>query len=291
MFASVRRTGQYALVVAGAVEPDEGLQRRLAGCSSRWGLRVAERLSGGYSADVFACRDEDGTDLVLKLTTTAQQASTQAIALRAWAGHGAVRLIDSAEEYAALLLVRLFPGTPLPAGNDAFAIAVMTEVLGALHGVAIPAESLPSMLVSFDEYLEDAVTNSDEGAAGLALLDASRDAAMRLCESTRCSVLLHGDLLDKNVLLSEAGYVATDPIPRIGDPASDVGFFAAGRQPYDHIIERARRLSNAVGVDAERSIRWAAIWAVGEACETWRADSDQLQAWITSGDLAELLAV
>ena len=291
MLASVRRSGQYALVVAGAVEPDEGLQSRLAGCSSQWGLRVGERLLGGFSADVFACRDRDGTDLVLKLTTTAQQARTQAIALRAWAGHGAVRLVDSAEEFAALLLVRLFPGTPLPAHDDALAIAVMAEVLGALHGVAIPAESLPSMLVSFDEYLQDAVTNSDEGAAGLALLDASRAAAMRLCESTQRPVVLHGDPLDKNVLLSEAGYVTTDPNPRIGDPASDVGFFAAGRQPCDHIIERARRLSNALGVDAERSIRWAAIWAVGEACETWRADSDQLQAWITSDQVAELLAL
>ena len=272
------------------MESDEGLQRRLAGCSSRWGLRVGERLSGGFSADVFACRNQDGTDLVLKLPTTAQQARTQAIALRAWAGHGAVRLVDSADEFAALLLVRLFPGTPLPAGDDAFAIAVMAEVLGALHGVAIPAEPLPSMLVSFDGYLEDAVTNSDAGAAGLALLDASRGAAMRLCESTPRSVLLHGDPLDKNVLLSETGYVATDPIPRIGDPGSDVGFFAAGRQPCDDIIERARGLANALGVDAERSIRWAAIWAVGEACETWRADSDQLQAWIISAQVAELLA-
>ena len=276
-------------MVAGAAECDESFQRRLAGCSSRWGLRVGERLSGGFSADVFACRDDHGADLVLKLTTTALETHTQAIALRAWAGHGAVRLVDTAEEFSALLLVRLLPGTPLPAGNDAFAIAVMTEVLGALHGVEIPAEPLPSMPVSFDEYLQDAVTHSEDGAAGLALLDASRAAAMRLCESTPRTVLLHGDPLDKNVLLSKAGYVATDPNPRIGDPASDVGFFAAGRQPCDHIIERARRLSNALGIDAERSIRWAAIWAVGEACETWRADSDQLQAWITSGQVAELL--
>jgi streptomycin 6-kinase len=269
----------------------DDLQRRLDAVTERWGLRLADRMSGGFSADVFVCHDERGDDRVLKLVPTVRDAKRQAVALRAWSGKGAVRLIDVAEDLAALLMVRLRPGTPLPSGHDEVATAIVAGVLRALHNVAMPDDSLPSMAVAFDEYIEHTIAHSEPGSAGLALLDASRSAAMMLCDSTTDAVLLHGDPLDKNLLLDGGRYVAIDPIPRIGDPCSDIGFFAAGREPCSGIVERACRLAQALRVDAERASRWAAVWAVGEACETWRADSDELQEWVRSRRFAELLAV
>jgi fructosamine-3-kinase len=63
------------------------------------------------------------------------------------------------------------------------------------------------------------------------------------CASDR-AVLLHGDFLDKNALRSGTGYVAIDPIPWIGDPCSDVGFFAAGHPPPATILDRASAIAN-----------------------------------------------
>jgi hypothetical protein len=49
-------------------------------------------------------------------------------------------------------------------------------------------------------------------------------------------------------------------------------------------------LAERLGEAPARTVRWAAVWAVHEACETWRADSDQVQALMSSGELTELLA-
>jgi hypothetical protein len=48
-------------------------------------------------------------------------------------------------------------------------------------------------------------------------------------------------------------------------------------------------LAAAAGVDPERAARWAAVWAVGEATETWRDDSAELQEWIVSREASDLL--
>lgn len=105
---------------------------------------------------------------------------------------------------------------------------------------------------------------------------------------------LPGDFFDKNVLLGATGYVAIDPMPCIGDPCSDVGFFASYHPPARSIATRARAIASLLGYDterAERAERWAAVWAVGEACETWREDSEELQSWMSGPEAERLLAL
>ena len=45
----------------------------------------------------------------------------------------------------------------------------------------------------------------------------------------------------------------------------------------------------ALHCDEARAMRWAAVWAVGEACETWRSDSDELQALVASAEFQRLM--
>ena len=52
--------------------------------------------------------------------------------------------------------------------------------------------------------------------------------------------LLHGDLMAKNLLWDGSGLVAIDPMPMVGDPCSDIGFWAATTSP-DAARELARR--------------------------------------------------
>jgi streptomycin 6-kinase len=121
--------------------------------------------------------------------------------------------------------------------------------------------------------------------AGIGLLPQARAAADRLIASTAKAVLLHGDFIDKNLLFDGSGYVATDPIPRTGDPCSDIGFFAAYHPPASGLLDTAAAIARTTGEDVDRAVLWASVWAVGEACETWRSDSDDLQTVVRAFDL------
>jgi streptomycin 6-kinase len=95
--------------------------------------------------------------------------------------------------------------------------------------------------------------------------------------------------LDVDLLWNGARYVAIDPVPCLGDPCADIGFFAAGHPPATGILDRADALSTRMGENRARAVRWAAVWAVGEACETWREDSADLQAAVSSRDFERLI--
>jgi streptomycin 6-kinase len=124
----------------------------------------------------------------------------------------------------------------------------------------------------------------------LEFLPAASDAAARLCATSDVSVLLHGDFIDKNLLLDHDRYVAADPIPRLGDPASDVGFFAHEHPPATGILDRARAIARSAGYDAARSQRWAAVWTVLLGVSAWREDQQDLERLITSREFGDLLA-
>jgi streptomycin 6-kinase len=267
-----------------------GLEHRLASAGERWRLRVGNRLGTGNVSPVFACEDSAGGSVVLKLAPPEMRPDLEAAALDLWRGEGAAHLLEYAPDLQALLLERLVPGTPLPSGQDGEAIAQISATLMAMHGAPVPIRNdLPSLESFLDTWVDWSRSWIDEGAAGPELLDKAREFGKRLARTATAAVLLHGDFIDKNLLLSARGYVAIDPIPRIGDPCSDVGLYASYHPPASSIAARARNLARAVGLDPERCARWAAVWAVGEACETWRAGSDELQAWVTGPEAAELL--
>lgn len=261
-------------------------------CATRWRLQIGQRLQGGFLASVFACVDAEGNQLVLKLSPPEVSTALEAAALGVWAGRGAVSLRAWDLPLGALLLDRLIPGTPLPPASDRRAIELVAPVLRDLHGVEMPAQHpFPTLPEAFDSYLEWVRARAEPGAAGVGLLGQCRVAALRLCSTAPQTVLLHGDFLDKNLLFDSRGLVAIDPIPRVGDPCADIAFFAAGHPPARHIRSTARALAALLGRDPCRTERWAAIWATGQACETGRDDSDELQEWVGSRDVEQLLAL
>ena len=258
------------------------VEQRLDACSRRWGLRVEGRLTGGHRSDVFACDDE----LVIKLTVTAEERAAEAAALRAWDGRGAVALLDVDEEHDALLLPRIRPATHLPSGDHDAAVEVAAGLLARLHG-AVSTFGFPSTEEAYDVHealcIRDATREPGKPEpVGLRMLPMARAEMHRLEASDRRQVLLHGDFIDKNLLLGAEGYVATDPIPRLGDPCSDIGFFVAYHPPASRLLDLAADVARTMGEDVDRAVRWAMVWAVGEACETWRADSDDLQAVVAA---------
>jgi len=274
------------------VSPDwlNDLNHQVASAADRWGLRVGDRLGTGNTSRVFACEDSVHRPVVLKLAPPEMRPDLEAAALDLWRGEGAVRLLDYAPDLRALLLERLVPGTPPPSGQDEESVAQIAATLVAVQSAPVPAEhDLPSLDAFLDTWVQWNRGWIDEGAAGADLLDTACEVGKRLARTATASVVLHGDFIDKNLLLSDRGYVAIDPIPRVGDPCSDVGFYASYHPPAGRTAARGRGFARALGLEPECCARWAAVWAVGEACETWRADSDELQAWINGPEAAELL--
>jgi streptomycin 6-kinase len=272
----------------------------LRSCMRSWRLQAARPLDGGFSSAVFGCVTADGAQVVVKLTATPEAARTEAAALTAWARTGATaRLLDADFGQSALLLQRIRPGTPLPADDDVSNIRIAAEVLSKLHEAAPGTFSFPVLLETYllmeqrsrDDAAYEQRSRRDpaRGQAGLQRLPPARALARRLCASSRQSALLHGDFVGKNLLWNGTSYLAIDPIPAIGDPCSDAGFFAAGHPPARTTLHKAAGIAETMGLDPDRTQRWAAVWAVLQACQAWRDDQSDVEACLRTSEFERLL--
>jgi streptomycin 6-kinase len=282
--------------------PGVDVVSRLSACKRIWHLEGGSRLDGGFRSDVFGCATAAGAEVVVKLTVTQEQARAEAAALAMWEHTGAaVRLLDADFEYSALILERVRPATPLPGGDDPAAVEVAADLLIRLHrarAAAFPFQALEETYVDLEDQARDNAAFEQRtrhaparGEAGLRRLGAARAAAMRLCATAGRTVVLHGDFLGKNLLWNGARYVAIDPIPRVGDPCADVGFFAAGHRPAAGIFQRAGAIAGQMGLDRHRAQRWAAVWTVLQTCHAWRDDQSDLETCLASSEFEQLLRV
>ena len=265
-------------------------------CAKHWSLQLGDRLEGAYLAEVRGCSGPDGEDLVLKVAPPLVSAADEANALAHWGGHGAARLVAWDADTNALLLERIRPGTLLmdrdrAAPDDELAVAAASGALAAMHAVPAPqAGSFPSFREKLRWWLDYAATYGEPDAAGTPMLPIFERSALRLDATAERRTLTHGDFVAKNLLLgSEGRYVAVDPIPHVGDPCSDIGQFSAYHSPVRTAVSRARAIAAATGSDPDRASRWTAIWMIFQACETWRDDSDDVQAWVMGDECQRLL--
>lgn len=277
----------------------DDVQLRLESCARRWGLADARSLDGGCCADVFAATRTGGGEVVVKLAAAPEQAQAEAAALAAWVDtRAAVRLVDVDLAVGALLLERIRPGTPLPGGNDEEAVEIVADLLTRLHRatpVPFPFATLDEVYPALEAQALDDISSErrargepERGNAGLIRLRAAKTAAMALCVTTDQPVL-HGDFVDKNILRTHANYVAVDPLPRVGDPHADVGFFAAYHPPATAILQRAGTIAERMGLDGHRARRWAAVWTVHQSCQAWREDQQSLDSLLATDEFENLL--
>ena len=256
----------------------------------RWSLEMGEPLSGGHRSDVYAVRRPGGfAAAVLKVCASTRDAADEAAALGAWAPwEVAVRLLDADLRAGALLIERLVPGTPLPPGESGPA----TDVLAALHGTPLPEYAFREQAGSFAEHDREVRADLIHERRARSEPDRAREAerllpsAGRLMEGLAATahrrVLLHGDFLTKNLLASGDGYGVVDPMPRLGDPAADVGMFAHD-QPTASILDTAAELADAMSLDVDRAVSWAVVWTVMVTVQAWRDDQADLDALVGLG--------
>ncbi|RMB81558.1 aminoglycoside phosphotransferase family protein [Streptomyces shenzhenensis] len=249
------------------------LPGRAAEFLRRWELRLDGPAMYGVCALVLPVVRADGSPAALKLQPLDEESAGEPLALRAWDGDGAVRLLAHDEPTCTLLLERLDEGRML---RDVPDTRASVRVIGALLARLTARPAPPGMRRLGDiaqrmlEQVPWALERVPDPADRRLLADCA--AAVREVLAEPGDRLLHWDLHDENVLSARrADWLAIDPKPLAGDPGFDL--LPAIDNRYDPAETRWRfdALTDALGLDRER----ARAWTLGRVLQNclWELES------------------
>ena len=208
------------------------------------------------------------------------EAAHEHLALRAWAGRGAVHLWRADPRRSVLLLERARAEQDLHSLPVLEACAVVAGLYRVLHRPALPQlRRLSGLCASWSERLDKLDSarlvprRFARQAAGLA-----RDFA---ADPATDGTLIHTDLHYANVLAADrSAWLAIDPKPLSGDPAYEVAPLLWNRwtevlaapAPRTAILDRFYAVVDGAGLDEDRTRAWVIVrelvnvlWAVEES--------------------------
>lgn len=260
----------------------------VAGLCAHWRLEVTGPPWHGYVGLVVPVA-RDGVELALKVSWIDQSSEQEALALRAWAGRGAVRLLDAREDVGALLLERLDPDRSLAGVPIDRAAKIAGGLLGRL---AIPAPpELRGVGAEMSTLLEtlEPVWERHGRPLSRRLLDRVLEAAGAEASARR---IVDQDLHYENVLAGRREpWLAIDPKALAGDPEFGVAPLLWNR--FEELGDRAgleRRLRivvEAAELDADLARRWSLVrvvdywlWALDQGLTEDPARCRTLARWL-----------
>jgi streptomycin 6-kinase len=252
-----------------------GLPGRAADFLDRWRLRRDGPSMYGVCALVLPVLRDDGTPAVLKLQFLDEESAGEPLALRAWDGDGAVRLLECDAPTGTLLLERLDASRALTRMPDVrAAVLVVAGLLARLTSLPAPAglRRLGDIARTMLERVPGALERVPDPAARALLADAA--AAVREVAGEPGDRLLHWDLHYDNVLAAgREPWLAIDPKPLAGDRGFEL--FPALHNRFDpdtdDIVWRFDAMTGVLGLDRERARAWTlgrvlqnALWDLGD---------------------------
>ena len=252
------------------------LDDRVVEHARAWGVALGESFETATS--IVAYGQRGGDPVVLKVLKHPGDEWHCGEVLRAFGGHGMVRVLESLG--GAVLLERLVPGNSLVDmaldGRDDEATRILARVIAATSrakasGAFVTVQELGR---AFGRYERAA---GGDGPIRNPLLARAGEIYARLVESQKHPRLLHGDLQHSNVLFdARRGWLSIDPKGVVGEVEYEIA--AALRNPRERpalfasratIERRVDTFTSALNVDRDRVIGWAftqsvlsAIWSV-----------------------------
>lgn len=226
---------------------------------ARWGLRLAGRSMHGVASLVLPVRRADGTPAALKLQLLDEESEGEPVALRAWGGDGAVRLLEHDPETGTMLLERADERRHLSRhGDEREAVRVLAGLLARLSALPAPPglRRLDAIAGRMLEQVPDARARLGAGDAAL-LADCA--AAVREVVDEPGDRLLHWDLHYDNVLGAEREpWLAIDPKPLAGDPGFELlpALTDLWNPDPAEIRWRFDLLTERLGLDRGRALAW-----------------------------------
>lgn len=245
------------------------LPRLIDECVQRWELSMDGAAMCGHAGIVLPVR-RAAESAVLKITWPHPEAAHEHLALRAWGGRGAVRLLAADPSRWALLLERLDGSRTLRREPLDDACATIGALLRALDIPALP------QLDTLSGYAAELAASLDDGLQMLPprFVDHARGLLRDLTSSPEVdSRLTHTDLHYANVLHGRRHeWLAIDPKPLAADPAYAVAPALWNRWPEAldgsirwNLRRRLEIICEAAGVDEDRAKAWTIIREVDNA--------------------------
>ncbi|SEE15984.1 streptomycin 6-kinase [Streptomyces sp. 3213] len=241
------------------------LPDRAADFMSRWSLRLDGPSHYGMCALVLPVLRSDGTRAALKLQYLDDETAGEPIALRAWAGEGAVRLLRYDTTTGTLLLERLDASRALTHEPDTRAATlVIARLLARLTTVSAPPElhrDLGTLTAAMLERTPAALPLLPDPSDRRLIEDCA--AAVREVAAEPGDRLLHWDLHYDNVLGAvdanhgaRGQWLAIDPKPLAGDPGFELFPALDNRFDPDEIRWRFDAMTDVIGIDRARARAW-----------------------------------
>lgn len=231
--------------------------------AERWGLTFDGPAMYGYAGLVFPARTGADVAVVLKLSYPTPETIDEPIALAAWQGVGAVRLLDSAHEDSVLLLERLDSTRSLQTEPIDDAVRITA---GLLRRLSIPAP--PGLTRDLRHEAELSVTElpKDWEQLGRPFPRRLLDAAVEVCAElgpTADRLLVNEDLHYENVLAADREpWLVIDPKPLVGDPEFTTLALLWNRETESALDHRFAAVVDGAGLDADRARAWTLVRAV-----------------------------
>ncbi|WSX60316.1 aminoglycoside phosphotransferase family protein [Streptomyces sp. NBC_00986] len=251
------------------------LPQRAAGFLDQWSLRLNGPSMYGNCALVLPVLRTDGTRAALKLQYLDEETAGEPVALRTWAGDGAVELLEYDDGTGTLLLEHLDASRALTHEPDSRAAAlVIARLLARLTAVSAPPElrqDLGTLAAAMVERVPAALPRLADPADRRLIEDCA--AAVREVAAEPGDRLLHWDLHYDNVLGADSAdrgpWLAIDPKPLSGDPGFELFPALHNRFDPDEIRWRFDAMTDVMALDRARARAWTlgrvlqnALWAI-----------------------------
>ena len=270
------------------------LDDRIATLSERWQLSDI-RLMPDLSYHVVAeAQSALYGSVILKCGVDTELLTREAAALKVYNGIGAVHLKAFDPDTAALLLERLEPGrslTTLFPQQDERATQIAVKIMIKLM---VPADELDiKEFIALKEWYAALFDDSTE--LPLDALTKARRFAREQCESDQKLYLAHGDLHHANILESEHGWLAIDPVGVLAPKGFDVGAFM--RNPFKGLLETSQihayigsrfdQCADLLSLDRTELVHMSYAQAVLAACWAIHDNSPDWKKWLEIAHLIE----
>ena len=253
-----------------------GLPALAAVCMERWQLEVDGEVASGAVALIIPVARQDGSRAVLKLQPVDDETSGEPAALRAWAGRGAVQLLEHDSHSGAMLLERLDASRDLSTMEDDLAAAkIIAELLVHLNSLPAPAgmRQLGDVAAATLAEAQDAIRLAADPDERRLLINCTARFQELITDRIE-NRLLHWDLHYFNTLSTLDGvgeWKAIDPKPLSGDSGFELlpalwnrwDDLAKSGDVARALLRRFDLMTEVLGLDRSR----AAGWTVGRVLQ------------------------
>lgn len=262
------------------------LPRLVGDLLDQWDLRVDGAVAHGRTAVVVPVLSPGGVSAALKVGWPHPEARFEHLALRAWDGAGAVRLLRADPRRYALLLERASL-VDLATVGAVEACEIVGGLYGRLHRRALP--QLDRLSDQASRWVDELTALLGDHRVPRRFVEQAVSLARDLAADPGTDqTLIHSDLHYDNVLASDREpWLVIDPQPLSGDPTYEVFPLLVNR--WDEavatqdvrgaVLDRLYAVVDAAGLDEDRVRSWVVLRAmvdikamlIGE--EPFRADS------------------